>query len=268
MNRLLRELAPISDAAWTEIDREASRSLKNFLAARKVLDFTGPLGWDLAAVSTGRSDPAAAPSGSAVRARRRRALELVEFRSPFTLAREELDAIERGACDADLSAVVDAARQSAFAEDQAVFHGTADDSITGITELSPHDAIDIGDDFNAYPTLVAGAVAGLQDSGVGGPYALALGSTCYRGVIETTEHGGYPLLEHLRTILGGPVIWARAVNGAIVLSQRGDDFEFVSGGDLAIGYAGHDGTQVELYLEESFTVRITSPEAAVALVHS
>ena len=94
---------------------------------------------------------------------------------------------------------------------------------------SPHPPITIGEDYQRYPNHVAQAVETLRRAGVGGPYAIALGPRCYTGVIETTEHGGYPVLEHLRLILGGPVVWAPAVDGAVVLSQRGDDFELVVG---------------------------------------
>ena len=76
----------------------------------------------------------------------------------------------------------------------------------------------------------------LKAAGIGGPYAIALGPRCYEGVIETTEKGGYPLLEHLGLILGGPVIWAPAVDGAIVLSQRGGDFALTIGQDISIAY--------------------------------
>ncbi len=44
MNHLYRELAPISDAAWQEIEKEATRTLKTTLAARKLVDFVGPQG--------------------------------------------------------------------------------------------------------------------------------------------------------------------------------------------------------------------------------
>ena len=55
-------------------------------------------------------------------------------------------------------------------------------------------------------------------------------------VVETAEHGGYPLLEHLRKILEGPLVWAPGVDGAVVLSLRGGDFVFESGQDLSIGF--------------------------------
>ena len=85
-------------------------------------------------------------------------------------------------------------------------------------------------------------------------------------MIETTEHGGYPLFDHLRKILGGPIVWAPGVEGAVVISLRGGDFLFESGQDLSIGYAHHDADAVHLYLEETFTFRVATPEAAVPLL--
>jgi uncharacterized linocin/CFP29 family protein len=84
-------------------------------------------------------------------------------------------------------------------------------------------------------------------------------------VVETAEHGGYPLLDHLRKILEGPIVWAPGVKGAVVLSLRGCDFLFESGQDLSISYQSHDSEVVRLYLEESFSFRVATPEAAVAL---
>jgi uncharacterized linocin/CFP29 family protein len=84
-------------------------------------------------------------------------------------------------------------------------------------------------------------------------------------VVETAEHGGYPLLEHLRKIIEGPIVWAPGVKGAVVISLRGGDFLFESGQDLSVGYAGHDAEVVRLYLEESFSFHVATPEAAVAL---
>ena len=105
----------------------------------------------------------------------------------------------------------------------------------------------------------------LLETGISGPYGLALGPTGYTGVVETTEHGGYPVFEHLGHILNGPIVWAPGVQGAVVLSLRGGDFLFESGQDLSIGYDHHDRQDVHLYLEESFSFRVATPEAAIAL---
>ena len=94
---------------------------------------------------------------------------------------------------------------------------------------------------------------------------MALGPESYTGVIETTEHGGYLVLDHLGKILDGPIVWAPGVQGAVVLSLRGGDFLFESGQDLSIGYDRHDADTVQLYLEESFSFRVATPEAAVTL---
>jgi uncharacterized linocin/CFP29 family protein len=50
-----------------------------------------------------------------------------------------------------------------------------------------------------------------------------------------------------------------------VLSQRGGDFLFDCGEDLSIGYDRHDFDTVDLYLVQTFTFRVATPEAAVAL---
>ncbi len=60
-------------------------------------------------------------------------------------------------------------------------------------------------------------------------------------------------------------MWAPGVEGAVVVSLRGGDFLFESGQDLSIGYDSHDDKSVRLYLEESFSFRVATAEAAVAL---
>ena len=193
---------------------------------------------------------------------------LVELRTPFTVPRAEIDAVDRGAPDADWDTVIDAARRAALAEDRLVFRGFDGAGVRGVVETSPHDAVTITADYGQYPTHVAKAVETLKRAGVDGPYALALGPRCYTGVIETTERGGYPVLEHLGLITGGPVVWAPAVDGAVVVSLRGGDFELVVGQDFSIGYLEHDARGVTLYLEESLTFRAAGPEAAIALEYA
>jgi uncharacterized linocin/CFP29 family protein len=265
MNHLTRGLAPISDHAWDEINEEASAVLRQFLAARKLVELSGPKGWDHAAEPVGRVDRLDEALHDGVEGALRRVRPLVELRSTFTLDRSELDAIERGAPDPDLEPVAQAARHLALAEDRAVFDGYPAAGIEGIAEASPHDAIGITDDYEDYPSSVAKAVSRLRLEGVEGPYGIALGPQCYQGVMETTQRGGYPVLEHVRAILGGPVVWAPAVSGAVVVSLRGGDFDLVVGQDVSIGYRSHTDTTVTLYLEESMTFRAVGPEAGIAL---
>ena len=265
MNHLLRELAPLSDVAWAEIDEEATRTLAHYYAARKLVDFDGPLGYAASAVSLGRLEPVGDQPPGAVTANRRQLLPLLELRRSFTLQRSETESIDRGACDADLDPLIDACREIAFAEDSLVFTGNASADIVGVVAASPHAPIALSDEFERYPNWVARAVATLKGAGIGGPYAIALGPRCYEGVIETTEKGGYPLLQHIGLILGGPVIWAPAVDGAVVLSQRGGDFTLSIGQDTSIAYVSHTADDVTLELRETATFVACTPPAAIAL---
>jgi uncharacterized linocin/CFP29 family protein len=265
MNHLLREQAPISDAGWSLIDDEARERLTSALAARRLVDFAGPRGWEHSAISLGRTRPVADAPVDGVDGAQRQVLPVVELRAPFVLSRAELRDADRGAADADLAPLDEAAQRMARAENRALFHGWAAAGLTGIAQASSHDPIPLGSDCAAYPRHVARAVEALLQAGIDGPYGLALGPAAYTRVLETTEHGGYPLLEHLRKIIGGPLVWSPGVDGAVVLSRRGGDFLLDVGEDLSVGYAAHDRDTVELYLVESFAFQVATPEAAVAL---
>lgn len=267
MNHLLRSTAPISDAGWKLLDEEARERLTPALAARKMVDFSGPHGWEHSATNLGRADALGDAPAEGVTGLKRHVLPLIELRADFQLSRQELRDADRGAEDADLGPLDDAARRIARAENVAVFHGW-EGGIVGMAESSPHDPVKLGEAPDSYPRPVASAVEHLLCDGITGPYAMALGREQYRRVVETAEHGGYPLLDHLRKILEGPIVWAPGVKGAVVVSLRGGDFLFESGQDLAIGYESHDAEVVRLYLEESFSFRVATPEAAVSLTEA
>ena len=264
MNHLLRDSAPISDHGWKMLDEEARERLVPALAARKLVDFTGPLGWEYSATNLGRVEALAGVPTEGVSGLRRRVLPLVELRADFEISRAELRDGDRGAEDVDLEPLDVAAHRIAMAENVAVFHGWKE-AISGITEVSSLKAGKLGATADKYPSAVARAVEQLLSNGIEGPYGLALGREEYRRVAETAEHGGYPLFDHLHKILDGPIVWAPGVAGAVVVSLRGGDFLLECGQDLSIGYLDHDADVVRLYLEESFSFRVATAEAAVAL---
>ena len=131
MNNLHRELAPISESAWEQIEEEATRTLKRHLAARRVVDVRGPQGFAISGVGTGHIRPIAEP-GEGVQAAQREVKAFVELRVPFELARQAIDDVDRGATDSDWSPVKEAARKLAFAEDRSVFEGYAAAGIEGV----------------------------------------------------------------------------------------------------------------------------------------
>lgn len=263
MDNLYRELAPIGSAAWAQIEDEAARTLKRYLGARRVVDLHGPGGFDLAAVGTGHLAPAPALA-EGVTCHRREVNPLVELRVPFTLTRAAVDDVARGANDSDWQPLKDAARRIALAEDRLVFHGYPEAGIKGMLPQTSNPVLPLPDAVADYPEAVARAVSALRLAGVNGPYALVLGTA---GFTEATggAEDGYPVLKHLEKLVDAPVAWSQALQGGVVVTTRGGDFDLWLGQDIAIGYLAHDAQTVTLYLQESLTFQMQTAEAVVVL---
>lgn len=258
-NNLHRELAPVSSAAWTEIEAEARRTFTRNVAGRRVVDTVGPAGPALSAVGTGHVRPVETPTDG-VLVHQRQARLVVELRAPFTVTRAAVDDVERGAKDSDWQPVKDAATRIAFAEDHTIFRDGA-----GIAPNSSNTPLTLPSDVRQAPVTLAQAMSTLRLSGVDGPYSLLLPADLYTAVAETTDHG-YPVHHHLSRLLGdGEIIWAPALDDALLISTRGGDYELHLGQDLSIGYLAHDADHVELYLQESLAFLALTAESSVAL---
>jgi uncharacterized linocin/CFP29 family protein len=263
MNNLYRELAPVNEAAWAQIEEEVTRTFKRYVAGRRVVDVPGPKGTEFPAAGTGHLQVIASPR-EGVLARLREVKAVVELRVPFELERQAIDDVERGANDSDWQPAKDAARQIAFAEDGAVFDGYAAAGIVGIRQGTSNPKMALPGDVRKYPDAIAQALSQLRLAGVNGPYSVLLGSDAYTALAETSDHGN-PVLEHVKRLVDGKIIWAPAIEGACVVTTRGGDFELDLGQDVSIGYLSHTDTAVKLYLQESFTFLLLTTEAAVAL---
>jgi uncharacterized linocin/CFP29 family protein len=264
MDNLHRELAPLSTAAWSDLEKEARRTFKRHAAARRIVAVPEPRGIELGAVATGHLDSADAPADGVI-AHVRRFQPMVELRVPFTVDRRQVDDVARGAKDADWQPAKDAARRLAFAEDRAVFDGYAAAGIIGLRESSSNSPVPLPSDVRDYPDAISQAVSALRLAGVDGAYSLALSAKAYTAVSETSDHG-YPIIKHIARLLDGDIVWAPAIDGAFLLSTRGGDFEMHLGQDVSIGYLSHDATSVTLYLEETLTFRVHAGEAVATLV--
>ena len=264
MNNLHRSLAPISDAAWSDIEEEAKRTFQRNIAARRVVDVSGPHGSDFSAVSLGRLQDVAAP-GDGVQSRLYRVAPVVQLRVPFTLSRTEIDSVERGAKDADWEPLKEAAQRIAFAEDRAILDGYPAAGIRGVRPCSSNAVVRVPDNAVDVPEALTSALTALRLAGVDGPYSVLLGAELYTLVSETSDHG-FPILNHLTRLVDGEIIWAPAIQGAVVLTTRSGDFDLQLGQDLSLGYLSHDADSVQLYFQESFAFRNNTDEASVALL--
>lgn len=260
-----RDLAPLVEGAWKQVDDEARRVFETHLTARRLVDFKGPHGWTYAARNTGHLNLFKRSPVEGVTAGLRSVQALVELRVPFVVPQMELDSVGRGA-ELHLEPVADAAKRIALVEDNAIFNGWKEAGIEGIIPASGHKAVGLPKKGGEISQAVVEAVGRLFETGVKGPYALVLGPRPFQELGRASGEGGYPLRKFLeQQVLEGPVLAAPAVDGGVLLSTRGGDFELTVGQDLSVGYAHHDRDNVEFYIAESFTFRVIEAEAAVAL---
>lgn len=263
MNNLHRELAPVSQEAWEDIEQEVARTFKRNLGARRVVDLKGPHGSKFSSVGTGHLNKLKVGDSGLV-VRQHQVIPVIELRVPFTLSREEIDGVERGSSDSDWQPAKDAAQKLAYAEDHAVFEGYAATGMQGLRSGSSNPVLTLPEKVDAYPDVIAEALKQLRLVGVEGPYVIVMGAEAFTRLSEGSDDG-YPTLKHINRLMENEVVWAPAIEGAFVLSMRGGDFELSLGRDLSIGYQSHTDQVVNLYLEETMAFRLLTSEAMVSI---
>ena len=263
MNNLHRELAPVSQEAWEDIEQEVARTFKRNLGARRVVDLKGPYGSTFSSLGTGHLKTLKSSSAGLI-TRQHEVIPVVELRVPFALRREEVDAVERGASDSDWQPAKDAAQKLAYAEDHAVFEGYSAAGMEGLRAGTSNPVLTLPEKVEHYPDVIAEALKQLRLVGVEGPYAIVMGAEAYTLLSEGSDDG-YPILKHISRLVESDIVWAPAIEGAFVLSMRGGDFELSLGRDLSIGYQSHTDQVVNLYLEETMVFRLLTSEAVVAI---
>ncbi|MFA5689392.1 MAG: family 1 encapsulin nanocompartment shell protein [Kiritimatiellales bacterium] len=260
MDMLKRNLAPITDAAWAEIEAEARRQLTPRLSARRFADVDGPFGWEFAAVSTGRLKTSKQKN---VITGIHQVLPLIELRVPFTVSQDEMDAIGRGVKDIDFGTLRDAAIAYADYEEKSVFFGNKAAGITGIYEVIEGAPVPLKLEAANVLEAVTEAKLRLILAGVEGEANLVVSDRVWKYLARRTC--GTSLENMLEKEIGGKVIRSEQCKGALLVSARGGDIELTIGQDISIGYAGTGEKGIELCFAGSFTSRVLSPEAFVAL---
>lgn len=262
MDILKRTIAPISEEAWVEIERQARLRLEGNLSARRAVDFSGPHGWRLGAVNLGRLDVKESGDSEGVPWGIRQARPLVETRIPVLLELMELDSVSRGLKNPDLRPLEDAACRAARFEERSIYLGFEPGRIKGMAPASPHEPIPLGSRVEDYQELVERGVVAIQKAGIGGPFMLALGTEPHQRVMAGDQRG-YPLRRRLEGILQGGILWSPALEGGVLFSAREGNFLLTVGQDFSIGYVTHTRTEVELFITESYTFEVLEPAAAV-----
>jgi uncharacterized linocin/CFP29 family protein len=266
MNIFKKSLAPLTDKAWSEITDRTKQILNAYLTARKFVDINGPNGMEMGGISTGRLVVPENQSLEGVNYGIREFMPLVEVRKPFELDLWELDNIERGAKDIDLSPLENAAREVAVFEENAIYEGFQPAKIIGLEKAAEGSLFALPTDANAFLKEIGNQIINLTRKTVQGPYTLVINEMEWLELIKLSE--GYPIQKQLKTVLGGKVLINHFNKNSFLLTERGGDYELVIGQDYTLGYDSHTTSKVKLFLTGSFTFRVLSPEAIVVFTRS
>jgi uncharacterized linocin/CFP29 family protein len=268
MNVLKKSLAPITENGWNEILETAKQLLGVYLTGRCFVDIDGPNGLEQGAVSTGRLHVPGNQSKEGVNYGIREVLPLVEIRKPFVLDLWELDNIDRGARDIDLSSLEEAAKEIALFEEKVIYQGFDPAGIKGLQKAAENERgnpMPLPEKANDFLKEIGNQVIHLNRNAVEGPYTLIVNEQEWLELLHLSH--GYPVQKQLKDILGGQIIVNHVNKNSFLVSERGGDFELVLGQDISLGYDSHDTQKVKLYFTSSFTFRVFSPEAIIVFNH-
>lgn len=252
---LYRELAPISNAAWKEIDEKATEVLKTYLSARKVMRVEGPKGLDFNVITEGRLTNISDDNG--VCYGNYKVLPLTETRIEFDMNRWELDNVERGAEDVDYEPLEEAMKKLALFEENAVYNGIENAIIKGLSNAAEHPEIPFGKEPSEIMEAISKGLVELNKAYVEGPFNLVVNEEAYKRILS--KETAYPLDERIEKLIGGKIIFNHVIDGAYLLPHDHEDLELTIGRDFSVGYQSHDAETVKLFATESFTFRVLDP---------
>lgn len=257
---LYRELAPISNAVWQEIDERAAEVLKSYLSARRVVNVNGPKGFAHNVLTDGRlGDTVELDNG--VSYGNYKVQPLVESRVEFDMERWELDNLARGAKDIDYEALEIAMRDIALFEEDAIYNGLENALIEGIDQALELDPIELGKDAKSIMEAITKGLVELRKNFAQKPFSLVVNEEAYKRILSSET--AYPLDERIKKLIGGDIIFSHVVDGAYLLPLDHEDLELTIGRDFSIGYQAHDAETVRFFVTESFTFRILDPNIIV-----
>lgn len=261
MNLLRREIAPLSDEMWQTVDDEVRDTLGTLLTARRVVDFAGPHGFGMSSVGVGRLTGQSETDGVSVGIRR--VQPMVEVRVDFELSRAELDNAFRGAKDVDVGPATEAAKRLAAFEERLVYEGFEPGGVPGLIRATEHASVSLGSEPHAYVQAVGEALKMFSLGGISGSFALVLGVEAYQNL--ASDVGPYSSLQRIRRLIDGPVLQSVHLEGGLLVSSRGGDFQLDVGQDISVGYKSHTAATVSLFLLETLTFRVFGSDAVIRL---
>lgn len=255
---LYRELAPISEEVWKEIDERAKEVLMAYLSARKVVNVNGPKGLDFSAITEGRLSNLEQKDNICYG--NYQVLPLTEARIEFEMERWELDNLNRGAKDIDYTPLEKAAKEMALFEENVIYNGLEEAIIEGLKD-SVDEELELREEPKGLMEDITNGVIKLREAFVEGNLNLVVGKEAYKKIISGAS--GYPLKKRIEDLIEGDIVYSHVVDGAYLIPYNHDDLELTIGRDFSIGYQAHTNERIKFFIAESFTFRVLDPEIIV-----
>lgn len=263
VNFLKREKAPITVRAWEEIDKRAVEIFSTQLYGRRLIEIEGPYGWKYSAHPIGETQ-ILSDEGDRVKWGLRKSLPLIEIRVSFVLDIWELDNVERGKENIDLSSLEEAAAKVAEFEDKVIFYGCDKAGITGLLKFAEKRSIDSSLEEEKFVQSILKSIAKFSEDGIKGPFHLVINTEKWATLLSKST--GYPLNKRIEDLLnGGRVVPSPRLEDAVLISKADDNFKLILGQDLSIGYEDREGRKLKFFITESFTFNAVVPEAVIGL---
>lgn len=259
-----KNIAPVTDKAWDEINDTATEALTSYLSARKSIVVKGPYGKDFGVVSEGRLSSEQSEYNDVCYGNFE-VKPLTEARIEFSLDRWELDNIERGDANIDLSALEEACSKIALFEENAIYNGVSNTSMNGLKNYTSNDVRDLGDSASDIARNISLAVTELKSSYAHPPFDLIVCPVTLAKIQSSIE--GESLYQTIEKIIGGKIVLSKAIEGALLIPHADDDFQLIIGEDFTIGYVAHDIDKVRLYISESFTTRFFEEDKIIVFTN-
>ncbi len=262
MEILNRTSAPFSSAVWNVIDETMSEFLSKRLSLRTLIDFKDHYSFETDAVFTKRIKKVSSDKGLTISTRE--PIKMVEIKKTFTISNEAIEHIKRGIEDFNDEEFANAANEFATIENNMILQGLKEASFTGIINHPDVVSMEVKSTKDILSS-VAKSLGVFRNEFVDGGFKLVVSSATLTK-LYTEFFDGISLKTKLDDILGENQIVASediGDNSAMIISQRGGDFEFCSGLDVSIGFEKINKDSVELFLIQTCALRILGPEAAI-----
>jgi uncharacterized linocin/CFP29 family protein len=256
---LAREDAPFGSDTWKLLDTTMIETARSQLVGRRLLHIEGPFGMGLKVVPLQDTKSESGLTVSNV-------LPVVMVQQAFALGTRDLASYERDGMGLDTGPVAEAAAACAHTEDDLIFYGAPGMrgllTAEGINEFK----LSAWKDAGAAADDIIQAITTLDSAGFHGPYALALAPKRYNLLLRRYPQGNLSEMEHVKTMVREGILKAPILkDGGVLLASGREYASIVLGQDMAIGFIGPAGEEIEFSVTESLAVRIRQPQAICAL---